>query len=230
MQSVVLDDIRVQLPLEDLFKRLHVREGSSQAAELRELVREAESIGVPKALCGVAYIDERGSDYVVLDGVRFSSRILAVNLAETHRAFPYIATCGTELEAWARGLDDMLHRFWSDAIREAAMRNAMDAVVDYLQETYRPGETSRMNPGPLSDWPLEEQRPLFQLLGDTEATVGVHLTDSMLMVPTKTVSGIRFGAAGSFESCMLCPRTTCPNRRAPYDPALYNSRYREPAS
>ncbi len=226
MQTVVLDNIHVQLSLEDLFKRLHVREGSSQASELRELVHEAESIAAPKAVCGVAYIDERGSDYVVLDGIRFSSRVLAVNLAETHRAFPYIATCGTELEAWGKGLDDMLHRFWSDAIREAAMRNAMDAIVDYLRETYNPGETSRMNPGSLADWPLEEQLPLFQLLGDTETTVGVHLTDTMLMVPTKTVSGIRFGAAGSFESCMLCPRPSCPNRRAPHDPALYNARYR----
>jgi len=230
MQSVVLDDIPLQLPLEDLLKRLRVRENSSQEAELRALVREAESIGGAKALCGVAYVDERGSDYVVLDGVRFSSRVLAVNLAETHRAFPYVATCGTDLEAWGKGLEDLLHRYWSEAIREAAMRNAMAAVVDYLQETYRPGDTSRMNPGSLTDWPLEEQLPLFTLLGDTEAMVGVHLTDSMLMVPTKTVSGIRFGAAGTFESCLLCPRPSCPNRRAPYDPALYDSRYREQAS
>lgn len=227
MQAVVLAGIPTKLPLEDLYKKLRVREGSSQQAELLGLIREAESIAVPKALCGVAYVDERGSDYVVLDGVRFTSRILAVNLAETHRAFPYLATCGTELEEWSKGLDDLLHKFWAEAIREAAMRNAMAAVADYLQETYKPGETSRMNPGSLSDWPLEEQVPLFQLLGDTEATVGVHLTESMLMLPAKTVSGIRFGAAGTFESCMLCPRPSCPNRRAPYDTALYGSRYRD---
>lgn len=226
MQAVILDDVPIRLPQDELLKRLHLRGDSPQAAELRSLVREAESIGRPRALCGVAYIDERGDDYVVIDDVRFSSRVLAVNLEGTHRVFPYLATCGAELEAWANGLDDILHRYWSEAIREAAMRNAMAAVTDYLQETYRPGETSRMSPGSLGDWPLEEQLPLFRLLGDTERTVGVCLTDSLLMVPTKTVSGIRFGAASSFESCMLCPRPSCPNRRAPHDPALYDARYR----
>ncbi len=229
MEGRILDDVPAKLPWDDLRKRLHVKEESPQAAELQQLIREAESVARPKALCGVAYIDDRGDDYVVIDGVRFSSRVLAVNLEGIHRVFPYLATCGTELEAWANSLDDVLHHYWSEAIREAAMRNAVAAALDYLQESYRLGETSRMNPGSLPDWPLEEQLPLFRLLGDTESAVGVRLTDSLLMVPTKTVSGIRFGASGGFESCMLCPRPSCPNRRAPYDPALYDSRYRRPS-
>jgi hypothetical protein len=222
---VILDDIPVRLAEDGLFKRLRVGGDSPQAAELRGLIREAESIARPKALCGVAYIDDRGDNYVVVDGVRFSSRVLAANLKGTHRVFPYLATCGTELEGWANGLEDVLQRYWSEAIREAVMRGAMAAVQDYLQATFRPGETSRMNPGSLADWPIEEQGPLFRLLGDTESTVGVRLTDSFLMVPTKTVSGVWFGGSGSFESCMLCPRPSCPNRRAPHDPALYERRY-----
>jgi len=227
MQAIVIDEVSPHLPADDLARRLHVAEGSAQAGELADLVRQAETVARPRALCGVAYVEERGDDYVVIDGVRFSSRVLAVNLRQTHRVFPYLATCGVELDEWARGIEDMLHRFWSESIREAAMRNAMAAVADYLERTYRPGETSRMSPGSLPDWPIEEQRPLFQLLGDTEAAVGVQLTSSMLMVPSKTVSGIRFGGAGSFESCMLCPRPNCPNRRAPHDPALYDQRYRQ---
>ena len=225
MQAVILDNTAAQLQLQNLYRKLRMKEDSPQAAELRGLVHDAEAIARPKALCGIAYIDERGDDFVVIDGIRFSSRVLAVKLKDTHRVFPYLATCGTELEEWANGLDDMLHRYWSEAIREAYMRKAMDAATTYMQETYRPGEMSRMNPGSLADWPLEEQLPLFQLLGNTESTVGVQLTDSLLMVPTKTVSGIRFGAAGNFESCMMCPRPSCPNRRAPYDPAMYNSQY-----
>lgn len=227
MDSVILDDIRARLPLDDLRKRLRIRDDSPWAAELERLVREAGSIARPKAMAGVAYIDERGDDFVVVDGVRFSSRVLAVNLQQTHRVFPHLATCGAELYAWANGIDDVLHRYWADVICEVAMRSARAAVLDYLQERYRPGELSRMGPGSLADWPIEEQVPLFRLLGDTEAAIGVRLTDSLLMVPTKTVSGIFFGGAGSFESCALCPRASCPDRRAPYDPALYDSRYRQ---
>jgi len=225
MRAEILDHIPVRLPQEDLLRRLRVRQGSPQESELLAMIREAESIGRPRALCGVAYIEDRGPDYVVVDGVRFSSRVLAANLEGTHRLFPYLATCGQELEEWAHGLDDMLHRYWSEAIREAAMRNAMAAVEEHLHTTYRPGRTSRMNPGSISDWPIEEQGRLFQLLGDTESAIGVRLTESFLMVPTKTVSGIRFSTESDFESCMLCPRPSCPNRRAPQDPTMLEARY-----
>ena len=45
-----------------------------------------------------------------------------------------------------------------------------------------------MNPGSLADWPMREQRPLFGLLGDTDAAIGVELMESYLMRPTKSVS------------------------------------------
>lgn len=227
MEAVILDDIPVQLPVESLFKQLRVSQDSPHAAALRELIQKADSIARPKAVCGVAYIDDRGEDFVVIDGVRFSSRVLAVNLQEANRTFPYVATCGVELEGWAKGIDDILQDYWADQISQAAVRIARAAVVDYLQDRYQPGELSRMSPGSLADWPIEEQQPLFQLLGDTENTIGVRLTDSMLMVPTKSVSGIHFASTGSYENCMLCPRASCPNRRAPYNPTLYDTRYRQ---
>ena len=82
-----------------------------------------------------------------------------------------------------------------------------------------------MGPGSLADWPIQEQVNLFRLLGDTEAQVGVLLTESCLMLPTKSVSGIRFMASESWENCMLCPRPICPSRRAAYDPSLLSSRF-----
>ncbi|MHB1133091.1 MAG: vitamin B12 dependent-methionine synthase activation domain-containing protein [Chloroflexota bacterium] len=226
METVVLQDIGVTLSLEELGRRLHVAEASPQAAELAAMVAAAERIARPKALCGLAYVQDRGEDWVLIDGVRFSSRVLAVNTASAQRVFPYLATSGTEMDTWAAGFDDMLYRFWSEAIREAALRLAMAAVGDYLERTYAPGEMSRMSPGSLPDWPIEQQRPLFQLLGESQSTIGVSLTEGLLMVPSKSVSGIRFPTAETFESCLLCPRPDCPNRRAPHDPALYERRYR----
>jgi len=67
---------------------------------------------------------------------------------------------------------------------------------------------------------------LFALLGDATEAVGVRLLDSLLMTPTKSVSGIRFPTEERFESCQLCPRPDCPGRRAPYDATLYERKYR----
>jgi hypothetical protein len=77
-----------------------------------------------------------------------------------------------------------------------------------------------MGPGQLKDWPLEEQRPLFALLGDVEGAVGVTLSDSLLMIPRKSLSGIYFPTEIPFMACQLCPKESCPSRKARYDEKL----------
>ena len=74
-----------------------------------------------------------------------------------------------------------------------------------------------MAPGSLSDWPIEEQGPLFRLLGDVEASIGVRLTRNLLMLPAKSISGFYFPTEVSFYSCQLCPRKRCESRKAKYD-------------
>jgi hypothetical protein len=74
-----------------------------------------------------------------------------------------------------------------------------------------------MSPGSLEDWPISEQPKLFSLFGDTERSVGVKLTDSLLMIPRKSISGILFPSEEGFVSCRLCPRENCPSRKALYD-------------
>ena len=114
-----------------------------------------------------------------------------------------------------------------DAIKAMALSVAVRHCDSYIADTFHPSKTARMSPGSLADWPLPEQRPLFHLLGDPEAAIGVRLTDSFLMVPNKSVSGIRFPTEESFESCQLCPRPDCPNRRARYDAELFERRYKQ---
>jgi hypothetical protein len=98
MDPVILDDISSRLPADEIMERLHIGPSRPRlAAELEELIREAERIGRPKAHIGAAKIEETGDDYIVLEGVRFTSRVLAVNTARAERAFPFVATCGTEL-------------------------------------------------------------------------------------------------------------------------------------
>ncbi len=62
-----------------------------------------------------------------------------------------------------------------------------------------------------------------------DAAIGVELTPSFLMVPNKSVSGLRFPTEENWASCMLCPRPDCPNRRAPHDPELFERKYRKQA-
>ena len=226
MDVVILEDICFQPDLERLKRKLRVRDGGSSADRFTRLVQEAEAIARPRALYGVAYIESKGDDSVVIDGTRFESRVLRVNLEEAHRVFPYLATGGIELHEWAAAQDDTLQRYYADAIAEMALRQAQGALQQHLKERYRLGRTSTMSPGSLADWPIQAQRPLFALFDGAEARIGVRLKDSLLMVPSKSVSGIRFPTEQTFASCQLCPRADCPSRQAPYDPELYDKKYR----
>lgn len=221
----VLDDIPLELEPERVMRKARMDPGMGLDDEIAKLVEEAVAVGRPKAMFRLAYPELRDDTTVSVDGVAFSSRVLRVNLDQAKRVFAYVATCGTELDAWAQAKEDPLVQFLADAIKELALGQATRALNHGIVERFRPGPTSAMAPGSLADWPLLQQRPLFQLLGDVAATIGVTLSESCLMIPNKSISGIRFPTQESFESCMLCPRPDCPSRRAPHDPALYQERY-----
>jgi hypothetical protein len=225
MDSLTLESIPLQFDLEQICRNLRMKEGNEQVGKLQGLLGEAQSIGKPKAFYRSAFIESRTDHQVVINGIVFTSRVLRVNLEKVHRVFPYVTTCGLELEEWSRSFDDMLLKYWADVLKEMALRTASKYLQDHLIEHYRLVKVSRMNPGSLPDWPLPEQRPLFDLLGNGPGSIGVDLTDSFLMLPIKSVSGIWFPTEESFESCRLCLRENCIGRRAPYDQNLYDRKY-----
>ena len=227
MNPKILSAIPLHFNLEQLREKARIKEGSEHVGQLKALLAQAQAIGKPKACYRPAFIESRAEEQVTIDGIRLTSRVLCVNLEGIHRVFPYVATCGLELEEWSRSFDDILQKYWADMIKEMALRTAFQYLHDHLLEQYRLMRVSRMNPGSLADWPLPEQRPLFALLGDGPGSIGIHLTDSFLMMPVKSVSGLWFPSEKSFESCRLCPRESCPDRRAPYDPHLFDRQYRK---
>ena len=225
MDPVILAGYSPQIDAPALASRLHVRAGSDAARELEMLIREAEGVARPKAIYRVAAITGRDETGVEIEGVRMSSRVLTVNLENAYRVFAYVATCGKEVDAWASTMDDLLRQFWGEAIKEAVLRSATRYLNTHLNDRFQLGKTSTMNPGSLLDWPLREQRPLFSLLGDPESSIGVSLASSYLMLPNKSVSGIRFPVETTFESCQLCNMQDCPGRRAPFEKDLYDNKY-----
>jgi len=223
--TFTLDNIIFQPDFDALTKILRLDRHPKYRDSLATLVHEAQAIARPKAFYRVAPIEDRGSDFVVVDGVPLTSRVLRVNLAQTQRVFLFAATGGVELDEWAAAIDDMLYNYYATIIAEAALRQAIEAVYSHIEDTFRPGHSAVMHPGSLNDWPIQQQKPLFSLLGEVTASTGIRLLDSGLMQPTKSVSGIRFATDDAFESCMLCPLEDCPSRRAPYDESLYEKKY-----
>ena len=225
----VFNSIPVDLEPGKVLKSIRMRNSNQQVERMvQELVEVARSIAKPKVVYKVSYVDDRDGDTVTIDGIKFTSRVLKINLDQVERVFPYIATCGTELGEIAISSNDVMKSFCFEEIKIMVLRSAIAYLSNHLTEHYALGKVSSMSPGSgsLESWPIAQQKELFSLFGDVEGMIGVKLTDSCIMYPLKSVSGIYFPTEITFESCQLCPREKCIGRRVSYDPELAK-KYRE---
>lgn len=222
--TVVLNDIPFQIQMARLLQTLSIKADSTFAREVAELVETATAIGKPKVVYKKAHVDSRGEDHIVVEGVTLKSTIVQVNTQETDTVFPFVATCGKELEDWLNSVDGA-SRFFAEVIEELALAAAEQAFAIHIEEHYDPSPTSEMNPGSIPDWRIKEQTSLFAILGDSVKDIEVSLSASYMMSPEKSTSGIRYYAATKFVSCQLCQEPRCPTREAPYDTALLNKYY-----
>jgi len=214
----ILNPIAVQVDLGAIKKSAHVPEGEEH--RLQSLISAAHSVMTAKAVYKVSYIDAKAEDSVIIGGVLFKSKVLRKHLDKVERVFPYVVTIGNGVEDLEKTSGDALEKYYLDLIGNAAVVKARDHLKSRLANRYGLGGLSYLGPGQLKDWPLEEQKPLFSLLGDVERAVGVTLSDSLLMIPRKSLSGIYFPTEIPFMACQLCPKESCPSRKARYDERL----------
>jgi len=226
----VLTEIPYSLDTTALMAQLQIDPSSEDAEDLDELVRTAERIGRPRAIYREAFVEAKGEDTVRMAGVTFTSRTLARNLASVERVFAFVATCGREVHDAASAERDFVKAFWWDAVKLRMLTAANQHLSEHLKTRFRLGKTSTMSPGSgdATVWPIEQQVQLFRLIGDVGTEIGVELTDSFLMVPNKTLSGIRFPTEVDFRSCQVCHREECPSRNAPFDEALWKEIHDDP--
>lgn len=117
---------------------------------------------------------------------------IAEHLTGCRAAYLVCGTIGVGFDALQRrvsissGVDALV----AQAIGAALIEKWMDDTNVEIAKELAPGETliKRYSPG-YGDFPLEKQRTLLAIL-DASRTVGVSLTNTLLMVPSKSVSAI----------------------------------------
>ncbi len=224
-EEIILDDIEIEETPQTILQKSDYTGKDGMEESFLSLSEEALEIARPRAIYKITFIEEKKENGITVGGVEFKSRVLAVNLEDARRIFPFVATCGRELNDWAHQFDDMMKNYMADDIKEIFLNFAREQLKEHISQNFNPGEMASMNPGSLEDWPIGEQQKLFQLLGDVHEKIGVELTDSNLMEPNKSVSGIWFPTEKDYQNCRLCSREDCPNREAKFDEELYQKRY-----
>lgn len=137
--------------------------------------------------------DNESEQCICFADVNVKSSSLARNLKGCEQICLFVATIGT-------GVDLLLRKNSVMGVSKVAIMQASGAALieeycdkwnqEYSQEKEQKGFLTRprFSPG-YGDFSIQHQRDFFRLLNCSKK-IGVTLTDSMLMVPSKTVSAV----------------------------------------
>jgi hypothetical protein len=161
-------------------------------------------------------------DKVTIEGpVTFKSRVIARLLRRCDKVAVFALTIGGYLEEMVAHLAEeglVLQATVLDAIGSGAAEQ-LAVFVEELAKTKASEKglviSRRFSPG-YCDWDVSQQEMVFATLGGD--TAGISLTDSLLMMPRKSVSGIiGIGRPGNnienYNPCDSCRKRDCPGRR-----------------
>lgn len=150
------------------------------------------------------------------EGILFrAGRQVTTHLKGAERLALYICTAGEGREKRIRDLTSegkLMEAYVADLVGSVMVEGAMDVIHQHLQEELKTSGlflTNRYSPG-YCDWRVDEQHLLFGLF--PENFCGVRLTDSALMRPVKSVSGvIGIGKTVRYDryTCHACSSVNC---------------------
>jgi hypothetical protein len=156
------------------------------------------------------------SKTIASHGQLFETRqIVTHQLKNSERAAWFVCTAGEEISQYARQLmaeGDLMKGYVVDVLANVVVEAAMDRIQSELEnEIKKTGQkiTNRYSPG-YCDWDIAEQKKLFSAF--PENYLDIALSESCLMIPVKSVSGIiGIGKAVKFNkyTCHFCSDKAC---------------------
>lgn len=211
--------------LDELAWYLHMEEDTEHPAYQYMQERLAELISSDlEAVGGYAVGTIEGLDLpggtLTVEGTTFEVGAQVCGyLKEASEAALFLCTAGALFSDESHALNaqgEFLEAYIIDAIGSLTVERAMDKIHKALEEEQAARGmkiTNRYSPG-YCNWPLKDQRPLFEFVG--ENPTGIALSESCLMHPIKSVSGvigIGTKARRRAYGCVICQNKTCIYRR-----------------
>lgn len=224
VQKISIEKSQIQLIPGDILKLLGEQEGviDEHASGLVEAyITKCLQVSSPAgAFVFTQALESSSRDSLTIDGIRFDTGTIIPKMLRHSRTYAFLmVTAGPEPENLARSLmkeGNYLEGYIVDLVASALV----DSAADQLQEQLRKQAlsegmkiTNRYSPG-YCGWKVDEQQKLFSLF--PEGCCGISLSESSLMNPVKSISGIiGIGTDVSFRdyTCELCSMKDCHFRR-----------------
>ena len=207
---------------EDLFLELGYGQAMPQADVLSivdTVWGKAEEVCIPRVCYELLDGEKLDKTHLRIGDVEFHcGSIITGYLDGVERFVVFVATAGTEYEAYIHELKasgDLVTEYIADALGSVIAEACVSGIAEHAEQmAVYTGDvlTYPYSPG-YCGWHIREQANLFSLLPDTPC--GVRLTESSLMMPIKSVSGIYGLGAGIKKqgyACDICGLKTCYKR------------------
>lgn len=178
---------------------------------VNSVCRELEAAASPQYVYRI-FSTDIGENTVKVGGVCFSSKRLATHLRGCKKAAILAATLGTQADTVIRraALSGTVNASAAQAAGAAMIEQVLDEAVDAIKTESGLNARPRFSPG-YSDWQLSSQRDMLALC-DAQKRIGITLTDTLLMIPTKSVTaivGLTNDACKSKGGCSECDKKDC---------------------
>lgn len=218
-----LDFNSLDIPVAEIYSAMGFKTSQPDAETVRTteyLLEEAALFLRPE----FKYIEVEGQlteDTLTLGGVTFDAgRIICRQLRGAQRFIVFVATVGAGYFQWTDAVkrrDGVFQTYVMDCIGSQIVESAADCMEKVLQaELDSEGlhRTNRFSPG-YCGWHVSQQPRLFSLF-EEKTPCGIELTDSCLMLPVKSVSGV-IGVGPDVRylpyTCGICDMKMCYKRR-----------------
>lgn len=188
-------------------------------AMLDEVLAKTQRICKPRLIYRICNGEVISPLYIKIGGVNFRpGKIITDSLSGAELFCLFVVTVGREFEEFRHSYKetgDTVREFIADSVG-SVLAEACVAKLDRLLDCdLNIPHTLPYSPG-YCGWKITEQHLLFGMLPNQPC--GVELTESSLMYPIKSISGV-FGIGSRVErkpyGCAICRNTSCYKRRIP---------------
>lgn len=226
-QKIIYQNIDFSIPEKLFIENLKIKE-SSDIAGFQNIIKGIKKYANIKGVLKQALIQEHTEDTVKVEQTVFKSRVLAKATKHAGKVFAFVMTCGDEINS-AVPEEDLLLKYYLDTIGEYLLDSAFETIQNDLQDEFQIKKTASIVPGSAESdmWPLTEQKKIFHLMGNVKDDIGVILTESCLMRPAKSRSGLFFPSEIDFQTCRICKKPKCSSRKAGFNKKIFNHYYGE---
>lgn len=216
--------MKVTAPYEEVCRYLGYKKGTRPEPEADALIRtctaRVEQAAEPRTVSTVLPLTFREGNEMELGPIRVKSAALRRNLLGCEEVILFAATLGLEVDRLIARAG--AGRVTEGAIYQAAGAALIEEVCDTANDALRAESEAegwylrpRFSPG-YGDFPIACQPEIARLLRTPER-IGLTVTDSMLLVPVKSVTAVigrsRQAIACHRQGCEACGKTDCAFRR-----------------